>query len=155
MDSIKNKTNMLKSFDQFVNESRREGIFKGDLRTGASSAFIERSKNTTAYKVLNFIYDSGEQGRRYTDIVRFIVEDLRGEEYTRDKRGWWGTQLVHFNRFNREKKPLLYTYAMKNPEGRWILKPEVKEFFDLQEFGDLEISKDSIDLLSKIMASDF
>ncbi len=81
MDAIKNKTSMLKSFDQFVNESRREGIFKGDLRTGASPAFIERSKNTTAYKVLKFIYDSGEQGRRYTDIVRFIVEDLRGEEY--------------------------------------------------------------------------
>lgn len=154
MDTIKNKTSMLKSFDQFVNESRREGIFRGDLRTGASSAFIERSKNTTAYKVLNFIYESGEEGRRYTDIVKFIVEEIKGAKYDRSKRGYWGTNLVHFNTFNREKKPLLYTYAMKNPEGRWILKPEVKEFFDLQEFGDLEISKDSIDLLSMIAATD-
>jgi hypothetical protein len=145
---------MLKSFDQFVNEARREGIFRGDLNKGASPAFIERSKETTAYKVLKFIYDSGENGRRYTDIVKFIVEDLRGGEYTRDKRGYWGTNLVHYNRFNRERLPLLYTYAMKNSEGRWVLKPQTKEFFDLQEFGDLDLSAGSIDLLAKIAASD-
>ena len=46
---------MLLSFNGFVNEAKREGIFTGGLKTGASQAFIDRSKKTTSYKILKSI----------------------------------------------------------------------------------------------------
>ena len=49
---------------------------------------------TDKYKVLEFIYSGGSNGVRYTDIVKFIVETLRGWRYTRLRRGYWGTNLL-------------------------------------------------------------
>jgi hypothetical protein len=146
---------MLLSFNRFVNEAKREGIFTGGLKTGASQAFIDRSKKTTSYKILKFIYSAGEEGRRYTDIVKFIVEDLGGDRYDHKiHRGWWATNLIYKDPFNRDKNPLLYSYAEKNSAGRWVLNSKTREFFDLQEFGDLDISQDSIDFLSRLASTD-
>lgn len=139
---------MLKSFAEFVNESR-EGIFKGGLRPGASRAFINRSKSTTAYQVLKFIYDSGEEGRRYTDIVKFIVE-LKGEEYDyKTHRGHWATNLLVYGYGNSIGGGLLQTYCDK-VEKKYVLKPWAKEFFDLEEFGDLDVSPEAISFLSRL-----
>lgn len=139
---------MLKSFNQFVNEER-EGIFKGGLRKGASRAFINRSKKTMAYKVLEFIYRSGEKGRRYTDIVKFIVESNTNREYDwQTDRGYWGTNLLQYGMW-KEGGNLLGTYCNKVGKN-WVLKPEIKEFFDLEEFGDLDVSPESIEFLSKL-----
>lgn len=144
---------MLKSFVQFVNEAR-EGIFKGDLRLGASRKFINRSKDTTAYRVLDFIYRSGDEGRRYTDITRFIV-GLDGREYDpKLHRGWWGTNLLAYGGWRGEGKSggnLLGTYCDKAGKG-YVLKPWVKDFFDIEEFGDLDVSPESIEFLSKLNA---
>lgn len=147
---------MLKSFDQFVNEER-EGIFKGDLRVGASRAFINRSKDKIAYRVLEFIYKSGEKGRSYTDIVRFIVS-LKGREYDWKKdRGYWATNLLVYGRsrgpyrIQNEQSGggLLLTYCDRVGKN-YILKPWVKRFFDLEEFEGMDLSDESIDFLSKL-----
>lgn len=146
---------MLKSFSQFVNEER-EGIFKGDLRVGASRAFINRSKDKTAYRVLEFIYKSGEKGRSYTDIVKFIVS-LKGKEYNwQEDRGYWATNLLVYGRGYGPYGPssklgggLLSTYCDKAGKN-YVLKPFARKFFDLEEFEGIDLSDESIDFLSKL-----
>ena len=146
---------MLKSFSQFVNEER-EGIFKGDLRVGASRAFINRSKDKIAYQVLEFIYKSGEKGRSYTDIVKFIV-GLKGKEYNwKEDRGYWATNLLAYGRgygpYGPSEKSggdLLSTYCDKVGKN-YVLKPFAKKFFDLEEFEGMDLSDESIDFLSKL-----
>jgi len=78
--------------------------------------------NSTTYSVLKFIWESGKEGRRYSEIVRFIVEDIKNEKYDSSKRGYWATNLIlrkgHFN----SEEGILIKYAGKNDNGRWILK---------------------------------
>lgn len=147
---------MLKSFSQFVNEER-EGIFKGDLRVGASRAFINRSKDKIAYRVLEFIYKSGEKGRSYTDIVKFIVS-LKGKEYNwKEDRGYWATNLLVYGggrrpygfQSERSGGGLLQTYCDKVGKN-YVLKSWAKKFFDLEEFEGMDLSDESIDFLSKL-----
>ena len=49
---------------------------------------------TDKYRVLRFIYDAGVQGRSYSEITKFVVEELRGRTYTRNDRGYWATNLL-------------------------------------------------------------
>lgn len=145
---------MLKSFTEFVNEER-QGIFKGDLRVGANRAFINRAKKTTAYRVLEFIYLGGEVGRRYSEIVRFIVEEVKGRPYDwRKDRGYWATQLLSYNDYwgRYESRTGLLERYCDNVDNRYVLKPWAREFFKLESFSDLDVSPDALDFLTKLNA---
>jgi len=159
---------MLKSFNTFVNEAKREGIFKGGLRPGASPRFLERARKTKAYAVLKFIYEFGEEGCRYTDILRFLVEKFQGREYDpKIDRGIWGNNLIddpassyYYNdddEGSEVRRGLLITYTDKTEDGKYKLKPEFKRFFDLESYHDLKdlgVSSDSLKLLSRVRTSD-
>ena len=82
------------TYSQFINEARtKEWI--DDIEDKDGKLHNVRSDDTTKIKVLEFIYESGDDGRRYTDIVRFIVEDIGGDTYHHTThRGYWATNLT-------------------------------------------------------------
>ena len=87
---------------------------------------------TSKYKVLEFISLHGEEGVRYTDIVKYIVEVLKGETYSsKHHRGYWATNLIYPSvprnrRYGKDRsRPILYTYCEKNEEGKWVLTDEL------------------------------
>ncbi len=148
-----------KSFNDFINEDRGAGIYQGRLSSAPVKALAKASK-TIAYKILKFIWESGKDGVRYTDILKFIIEDLRGDQYdSAAHRGYYATNLVGtqhnlFGRGDQNNKGLLGWYCDKSPEtGRWSVKPEIDTFFSNTEFKDLQISDKGKDLISRIRKS--
>lgn len=84
---------------------------------------LKISEDSITYRVLRFVWESGQTGRRYSEIVRFIVEEIKNEKYDSSKRGYWATNLIlRTGYFNKEKEGILIKYAGKNDQGRWILK---------------------------------
>lgn len=135
----------LHSFNQFIGEA---GIFSGDL-TSLSIKALNRAKNTKAYKILEFIFESGENGRRYTDIVKFIVEDLNGDVYNHEiHRGWWAANLLGGQWSHRG---LLYLYCKKLENGRWKVNDETTKFFESESELYKDLSQKESDLLNKLM----
>jgi hypothetical protein len=134
----------LLGFDQFIGEA---GIFSGDL-TMMSIKALEKAKHTRAYKILEFIFESGESGVRYTDITKFIVEKLKGEKYDhRIHRGHWATNLLG----SEYGTPgLLRLYCQKTESGRWKLNPETRQFFDEVRELYSKLSDKSLDFLSAL-----
>ena len=103
--------------------------------------------NTMKYKVLKFIWQSGTSGRKYTDIVKFIL-GLKGQTYTNDLRGYWATNLVgSFGFYGGGKPGLLSLYCSKNQDKKWILTDSNlrKHFLEKEselsgfEKGDIEV----------------
>ena len=106
--------------------------------------FGSKIMNTKAFKVLEFIADSGEEGRSFTEIQRYIYFDInkapKGEDWfdkktqgrwndkkghwddhvkgSRVSRGYWNAQLGSF----LDRKGLLDYYCEKNEKGKWVLK---------------------------------
>jgi hypothetical protein len=136
----------LLGFDQFIGEA---GIFSGDL-TMMSIKALEKAKHTRAYKILEFIFESGESGVRYTDITKFIVEKLKGEKYDhRIHRGHWATNLLGSG-YRQSSRGLLYLYCQKTESGRWKLNPETRQFFDEERELYSKLSDKSRDFLSAL-----
>lgn len=153
---------MVKSFNQYISEgAAKAGLYTGEL-TSAPIQALNRAKDTVAYKILKFIYKAGSTGVRYTDIVKFIIEDIQGREYTNKDRGYYGTNLIgttslgyRVNRRdelvdNKGQKGLLIWYGQKLENGRWTLKSEIFDLISKNEFGDIAKSSKSAELLSKI-----
>lgn len=96
-----------------------------------------RIDDTQKYLILKFIYKSGHQGVRYTDIVKFILEDLKGETYDyKIHRGYYASNLSGTWR----DSGILPTYCTKNDNGKWVLSNSklIDHFNDLKEKGELE-----------------
>ena len=62
---------------------------------------------TMSRKILQFI--GMTDGKRYSEIQRFIVEDIKGLEFNRSRRGYWSTNLYI----------LLNAWCWKGTDGRW------------------------------------
>jgi len=79
--------------------------------------------NTSTYRVLNYIHRAGEVGRRYTDIVKYIVEEINGRKYDYSMRGYWGTNLLATKSSWRggDRVGILTRFADKNEDGKWVL----------------------------------
>ena len=74
---------------------------------------------TTQYNVFRFIYNSGHEGVRYTDVVKYIIVSNSGGSYDSRStdRGYWSSQLS-----GTWKQPGILTgYCKKNENGRWVL----------------------------------
>lgn len=80
------------------------------------------SSDSITYRVLKYIWEAGESGIRYTDIVKYIVEDIKGRKYDSSWRGYWGTNLLtRKSRWNSDKIGILPRFANKNVYKKWVL----------------------------------
>ena len=75
-------------------------------------------KVTKTERVLRFIKESGNHGRRFREIQKFVVEQLNGKVWQDSYRGYWCTHLL-----GAWMRPdgILHTYCRKNDQGRWVL----------------------------------
>ena len=66
------------TYDEHINEAKKsKGKEWADIENrGGESSSRMRVDNTTKIKILRFIFDAGSEGRRYTDIVKYIVEKV-------------------------------------------------------------------------------
>jgi hypothetical protein len=133
------------TYQEFIAESKR-WIDTGDKKVRASwynrspDETVEdrmRIDDTQKYLILKFIYKSGHQGVRYTDIIKFILEDLKGETYDyKIHRGYYASNLSGTWRDGG----ILPSYCTKNDNGKWVLSNSklIDHFNDLKETGALE-----------------
>ena len=97
-----------------------------------------RTDDTMKYLVLKFIYQSGEKGVRYTDIVRYIVEELHDRKYNYEfDRGYWSSQLSG----TYKQRGILEEYCTKNKQNRWIIsnKKLISYFKSREKDGTIDI----------------
>lgn len=144
---------MIKTFDEFMNSNRvNENAISSDFGTK-----IRIDPNSTTYQILKYMWENNHTGLRYSDIVQFIMEELKGVKYDHTKhRGYWATNLTRPVRYGYggyggeepTKAGLLTKYAEKNSEGRWILKDigVIKHFNMMDGF-----TEDEADLISMII----
>jgi len=121
---------------QFINEARTKEWMEVEDNLGKTSNM--RIDDTTKIRVLEFIYESGEEGRRYTDIVKFIIEEIKQMgPYSRDQhRGYWSTNLTGAGgMFGGPITGLLPRYCKKNENGRWVLaNDKLQAYFMKSDF---------------------
>jgi hypothetical protein len=117
----------IKSYTEYILESIKyiPTTVKHHERRGGrylwSDRIVKTKVDSKQMKILEFIYKSGEEGRRYTDILRFIVEDLNGDKYTNDKRGIYSDNLIGLPRRGPSQQGMLHKYCNKNDNGKWVL----------------------------------
>lgn len=135
----------LLDFNQFIGEA---GMYSGDL-TSLSIKALERAKKTNAYKILKFIFEAGPEGVGFTEIGRFIVEELKGRPYDRVRdRGYYATNLYGSWR----NYGLFELYCKKLENGKWTLNDETKKFFKEEDELYKDLSQKERDLFSKLMS---
>lgn len=139
-----------------VFEAKPSGIYRGGLTNLAIEA-LEKKKSTVAFKILEYIHQSGEMGRSHTEVVTFILS-LKGRRYTHETdRGYYATNLYGsdnrpywIRNGSRRSNPGLYElYCEKAEGGRRRLNMETADFFDEQE-GLGGFSKDLRNILSRL-----
>jgi len=88
---------------------------------------------TTAFKILLFLQDKGEEGATVQEIQHFILVDLYGmseedfwkKDYRggRSTRGYWVGGIYGSADRKKHVRGLLYTYCEKNPKTKkWVLQ---------------------------------
>lgn len=113
-------------------------VFKKDWEIPKVSRRV-RIDDTVKYRILKFIYKAGHQGVRYTDIVKFIVEDIKGKTYDHKKhRGMWASNLVG----TWQQEGIFSLHCGKNDNNKYILTDAVliDHFNDLKEAGTLDLA---------------
>jgi hypothetical protein len=139
-----------------VFEAKSAGIYRGGLTDLAIEA-LEKKKSTIAFKILEYIHQSGEMGRSHTEVITFILS-LKGRAYTHETdRGYYATNLYGsddrpfwLRAGSRRSNPGLYElYCEKADGGRWRLNMKTADFFDEQE-GVGKFSKDIRRILSRL-----
>lgn len=118
-----------------------------------------RIDDTVTYQILKFLYKKGGEGVRYTDIIKFIIEDIKKGKYDwKTDRGYWGTNLT-------SGTGILTKYATKNRSGKWVLdNPAIEKHFDeLLTSGTLDqshfykrtgMTRDQFDSISDLLGID-
>ena len=138
-----------------VFEAKSAGIYRGGLTDLAIEA-LEKKKSTIAFKILEYIHQSGEMGRSHTEVVTFILR-IKGRTYNHTTdRGYYATNLYGSNDgqywqgiLDRTNPGLYALYCEKADGGRWRLNMETADFFDEQE-GVGKFSKDIRRILSRL-----
>ena len=89
---------------------------------------LDKKKGTTAYKILEYINQFGEEGVPVGEIRRFLMEKIKGVEYDPvQHRGYWNTNLYGTG----FTKGLFYYYCEQVPESKkWRLNAETRAFFE-------------------------
>lgn len=119
MKNILTYIEFLNEAQEWLETGKKESTDLSGKRTVTSDKMsISR---TNKYKILEYIFKSGNEGRRYTDIIKFIVEDLKGGKYNwKTDRGYYATNLLG-SRFDTGGS-ILYKYCNKNSENKkWVL----------------------------------
>jgi len=115
--------------------------------------------STILFMVLKKIYDSGYEGMRYTDILRFIIEEIKGETYHHSThRGHYATNLIgdkspSFQWSGRAyKNGILRDFCTKKQDGKYVLTDEkLIEYFNSvsgEEFMDPTTVKTFMDIIN-------
>lgn len=112
------------TYSEFLKEGKGEWL--DGVRDKEGSFNKIRLDDTDRIRILEFIYEAGNTGRRYTDIVKFIVEAIKGEKYNwKIHRGYGSGQLTgrpgrYWGR-GGTTYGLLHKYCDKNESGNWVL----------------------------------
>ena len=132
------------SFNSFLNESNK--YIPTQPKEGPRQRIrVPKDSNevpTITFSVLRKIYQSGYEGMRYTDIVKFIVEDIKGGKYQHEfDRGHWATNLTQakYGWMGGEYRGgILTNYCTKTDQGRWVLtNKELIMYFNSLDSGDV------------------
>jgi len=92
-------------------------------------------------KVLDFIEESGDKGRRYIEIIKFAYEFTYGVgKYNRKHRGYWSGSFKTPSYNDRRFGHLMY-YIEKSDNGRWVLRNKKMSFYEAYKGGQTFIWK--------------
>jgi hypothetical protein len=134
----------LHSFSQFIGEA---GIYQGGLTSLPIKALV-KARETNAYKILEFIFRAGLEGRRYMEIVKFAVEELAGDTFDKvNDRGRYSNHLSGLT-----QPGLLHLYCEKTRDGKWRLNSETMSFFKSEDDLYKNLSQKEVDIFSKLMS---
>jgi hypothetical protein len=115
----------IKTYSDFINEARSKKWLDDVVDDDGNSNNI-RLDDTIRIRALEYIYESGTDGRRYTDIIKFIIEDIKGDSYNyKTHRGHYSQLMTgipgsHWGRGGRVVG-ILYKYCTRNENNRWVL----------------------------------
>ena len=114
-----------------------EGVsFKrtGDTKRSLDIGMDPMKLKTTAWKVLEFIREAGEEGRSLQEIQKFIYFDINGAPLghswfyekdpwhgTRRSRGYWNTAL-YSSPPNGNYYGILKAWCKKNDRRKWVIR---------------------------------
>jgi len=138
MSAFASFNSFLKESSKYIPTQPKEGS-RQRIRVPKDSTDVP----TITFRVLHKIYQSGYEGIRYTDIVKFIVEDIKGEKYqSKFHRGHWATNLTQakYGWMGRGeyRGGILTNYCTKTDQGRWILtNKELIAYFNSLDSGDI------------------
>lgn len=136
----------LHSFSQFIGEA---GIYRGGL-TSLPIKALDKARETNAYKILEFIFRAGLEGRRYMEIVKFAVEELAGDTF--DKVNDRGRFSNHLSGSGYNEPGLLNLYCEKTRDGKWRLNSDAMSFFKSEDSLYKNLSQKEVDIFSKLMS---
>jgi len=149
----------IKSYQQFINENRNKK-WLDDVTDNRGHINKIMTADTVRIKTLEFIYKSGKNGRSYTDIVRFIVEELNGKTYHHTvNRGNYsglltGVPSSYRRTTQNDHAPMatgiLYKYCEKI-KNKWVLvNDKLINHFISRELGSF-IPKDDLDIIGDLL----
>lgn len=97
---------------------------------------MEGLKSTcTTQKIIDFVSESGANGRRYIEIIKFIYEMKYGVgTYSYKHRGYWAGSFKTPSRDDRRFGHLMY-YLEKADNGRWVVRDKKMSFFEAFKAG--------------------
>lgn len=146
----------IKSYQQFINENRTKE-WLDDVEDSQGYVNKIMTGDTVRIKTLEFIYKSGKKGRTYTDIVRFIVEELNGKTYhhTVNRGNYSGLLTGIPSPYSRNERPpmatgILYKYC-ENIKNKWVLvNDKLINHFMERDFGNF-IPKEDLDIIGDLL----
>lgn len=146
----------IKSYQQFINENRTKE-WLDDVEDSQGYVNKIMTSDTVRIKTLEFIYKSGKTGRTYTDIVRFIIEEINGEVYHHTvHRGYYSGLLTGIpSRYRYDERPpmatgILYKYC-ENIKNKWVLvNDKLINHFMERDLGNF-IPKEDLDIIGDLL----
>jgi len=145
----------INTYREFINESDKwiETEYKQSSKDNTDRL---SNRNTSVLKILEFIYKSGNDGVKYTDIIKFIMEEIKGETYNPvEHRGYFSGMLTgrpgSWRGGGGQTYGILYRFCEKKENGRWILKDnKLQSYFMKSDMGDM-LTDDELDALAEII----
>lgn len=96
---------------------------------------ILNKKDSIILSILRYIFESGKEGRSYTEIQRFYYEiSLPGHEYNSTRDRGRGSTMFSGGDYPGRPTGILHAYCKKNDNKKWVLTDD--RLLDVFEYMD-------------------
>lgn len=140
------KESYILKYNDYINEKKENMLNVGRhtpkynwiYRNPKEREFNLRIDDTTKYKLLKFIYNKGSEGVKYSDVLRYLFEEIKGKPYDWKKdRGNYSSVL---SGEGGRTLGILQAFCTKNENGKYVLtnRQLLDHFNKLKDEGDLD-----------------